>query len=41
VRSHLDTRFGPQRVSFDPSDQEASKLAVSRDKGVLINDNDT
>lgn len=30
VRSYLETRFGPQRVSFDPSDLEANKLAVSQ-----------
>ena len=30
VRSYLRTRFGEKRVSFDPSDPEANKLAVSR-----------
>jgi hypothetical protein len=30
VRSYLRTRFGEKRVSFDPSDPEANKLAVSQ-----------
>ena len=30
VRSYLRTRFGEKRVSFDPSDPEVNKLAVSQ-----------
>jgi len=30
VQSYLSTRFGDKRVSFDPSDPEANKLAVSQ-----------
>lgn len=30
VRSYLNTRFGEKRVSSDPSDPEANKLAVSQ-----------
>ncbi len=30
VQSYLSRRFGEKRVSFDPSDPEANKLAVSR-----------
>ncbi|MBI5388720.1 MAG: hypothetical protein HZA90_29005 [Verrucomicrobia bacterium] len=30
MRSYLNTRFGKKRVSFDPSDPEANKLAVSQ-----------
>jgi hypothetical protein len=30
VRSYLGSRFGEKRVSFDPSDPEANKLAVSQ-----------
>jgi hypothetical protein len=30
VQSYLRTRFGDKRVSFDPSDPEANKLAVSQ-----------
>ncbi len=30
VQSYLRTRFGEKRVSFDPSDPEANKLAVSQ-----------
>ncbi len=30
VESYLKTRFGDKRVSFDPSDSEANKIAVSK-----------
>ena len=30
VQSYLSRRFGEKRVSFDPSDPEANKLAVSQ-----------
>jgi hypothetical protein len=30
VQSYLKTRFGEKRVSFDPSDSEANKIAVSK-----------
>src|SRR5207249_1312795 len=30
VESYLKTRFGERRVSFDPSDTEANKIAVSQ-----------
>jgi len=30
VASYVNQRFGEKRVSFDPSDREANKLAVSR-----------
>jgi len=30
VTSYMDARFGSKRVSFDPSDAEANKLAVSK-----------
>jgi hypothetical protein len=30
VRSYFDTRFGERRVTYDPSDPEANKLATSK-----------